>query len=123
MKIYEHKAGRSHFVIDFSKNVHKAEVNVKEMSLSMDDSNLRRERRAKMAELQRKLDPTVADNVRTSAPSVRQVDMWRQEFAAAARKEGTEQPVPAPRKDRQTFYGGGSRNVRHVFMFKNRKFS
>ncbi len=39
------------------------------------DSALRRGRRAKMAELQRQLDPTVLSEAadRTSAPSVRQV--------------------------------------------------
>lgn len=44
------------------------------------DEDLRRERRAKMAELQKKLDPTVGDTDRTSAPSVRQV-RWSSKIA------------------------------------------
>ena len=74
------------------------------------EAALRRERRAKMAELQRQLDPTGGyGGERTSAPSVRQVGQFEERYGAADMR-AREEPVPqATQREKQLFYGGGKR--------------
>ena len=77
--------------------------------MNMNEEELRRERRAKMAQLQRQLDLSDGFTERTSAPSVRKVDQFVQEFGAADR-QAQNAPVEGPLiKERTLFYGGGTR--------------
>ena len=57
--------------------------------LSMEESLLRDERRAKMAALARDLDPTASRDTCTSAPSVRKVGEFHTNYGVADQKVST----------------------------------
>ena len=69
--------------------------------LSMEESRLRDERRAKMAALTRDMDPTATFGTLetcTSAPSVRKVGEFHDSYGIADQKSGAETPrAPLPR--------------------------
>lgn len=58
------------------------------MTKNRDEEDLRRERRAKMAEMRRQFDPNneSVSGRRTSAPNVRKVDQFQAEYGTADRK-------------------------------------
>ena len=86
----------------------------------MTDSALRRSRRAKMAELQRQLDPSSFDESagHTSAPSVRQVDQFRERYGQADQRERSPREPLAKSQGRKRIllYAGGSRVRKRLLL-------
>ncbi|TRY74944.1 hypothetical protein TCAL_01261 [Tigriopus californicus] len=73
----------------------------------MNDDDIRKERRAKMLELQRSMDHSGVDpNVRTSAPSVRQVDQFQEQYETADRRKRS---APKFFKEQPKSHGYGRR--------------
>lgn len=74
---------------------------------TMNDNDIRRERRAKMLELQRSMDHSGVDpSVRTSAPSVRQVDQFQEQFETADQRKRS---APKFFKEQPKNYAYGNR--------------
>ena len=71
------------------------------MTDNRNEEDLRAERRAKMAELRRKLEPGADEGreLRTSAPTVRNVDQFRAQYGAADRRAATPDKKTSWRKE------------------------
>ena len=85
----------------------------------MSEDELRLERRAKMKELQRTLDPSTSreEVMLSSAPSVRQVDQFKDSYGMADRMRKASPPPTMSQKARRHFQmGGGQRRTVRILM-------